>query len=158
VWKGTRLILPTVSGSPSSGSIIGAAGILTAVRGAKYRTRDGRIRRPDLAIIDDPQTDESAGSVEQCAKRERIIRAGVLGMAGPGTSIAAVMPCTVIERCDLADRILDREKNPEWRGERCSMLRKFPDRMDLWDQWAELVRDALKRDDKIDPDQQDPAP
>lgn len=158
VWKGTRLILPTIAGSPSSGSIIGAAGLLKAVRGAKYRTREREIRRPDLVIIDDPQTDESAGSVDQCTKREKIVSAGVLGMAGPGKTLAAVMPCTVIERGDLADRILDREKNPHWRGERCSMLRRFPDRMELWDKWAELVREALKRDDETDPDEEDPAP
>jgi len=155
VWKGTRLVLPTVAGSPSSGCIIGAAGILTAVRGAKYRTRGGRIRRPSLVIIDDPQTDESAGSVEQCDKREEIVAAGVLGMAGPGEKIAAVMPCTVIKRGDLADRVLDTEKNAIWRGERCSMLLSFPDRMDLWEHWWEIVRNAMKGGE-IDPDSDDP--
>lgn len=156
-WKGTQLVLPTVPGSDASNAIIGASGLLTATRGAKFRAPGGKIRRPDLVIIDDPQTDESAASVDQCDKREEIIANGLLGMAGPGKKIAAVMPCTVIKRGDLADRILDREKNPHWRGERCKMLLSFPDRMDLWEEWYELVREALKKNE-IDPEQDDLAP
>ena len=60
--------------------------------------------------------------LSQCATRERIIAGAVLGLAGPGKKIAGIMPCTVIHPGDLADRILDREKHPEWNGERTKLV------------------------------------
>lgn len=61
----------------------------------KYKRADGQTARPSLVVIDDPQTDESARSLSQCAARESILAGAVLGLAGPGKKIAGVMPCTV---------------------------------------------------------------
>jgi DNA invertase Pin-like site-specific DNA recombinase len=44
---------------------------------------------------DDPQTDESARSLSQCAHRESVLAGAVLGLAGPGRKISGIMPCTV---------------------------------------------------------------
>jgi hypothetical protein len=64
----------------------------------------------------------SARSLSQCANRESILAGAVLGLAGPGKKISGIMPCTVIRPGDMADNILDRDKHPEWNGERTRMV------------------------------------
>ena len=94
--------------------------------------------RPSLVVLDDPQTDESARSISQCATRESILAGAVLGLAGPGKKISGIMPCTVIRPDDMADRILDRDKHPEWNGERTKMVYSFPANEALWAKYAEI--------------------
>jgi hypothetical protein len=110
----------------------------------KFKRPDGQTVRPSLVILDDPQTDESARSLSQCANRERILAGAVLGLAGPGQKISGIMPCTVIRPGDMADRILDTEKHPEWNGERTKMVYAFPDDEKLWDRYAEIRADSLR--------------
>ena len=105
---------------------------------------DGRTIRPEFVIVDDPQTSESAGSAEQTRKRVRVLAGDVLGLAGPGRKIAGVMPCTVIRPGDMAEQMLDRSKHPEWNGERCRMLYKFPKNEELWNRYADLRADELR--------------
>jgi hypothetical protein len=149
-YKGNQLILPTVNNSLASGSIIRVAGLLGRIRGAKYVSADGDSLRPDLAIIDDPQTDASAKSENQCQQRERVLSGAILGLAGPGKRIAGVMPCTVIRKGDMADRILDRSIHPRWNGERCRMVYRWPTNQKLWDTYAELrISDLKQGNDKL---------
>ena len=72
----------------------------------KYKRADGQTVRPSLVVLDDPQTDESARSLSQCATRESILAGAILGLAGPGKKISGIMPCTVIRPGDMADNIL----------------------------------------------------
>lgn len=140
--KADRLVLPTIAGSPASGAIICCRGITGRVRGMKHkRAGDLESARPDLVILDDPQTDESATSPGLTAKRLKTINGAVLGLAGPGRRIAAVMPCTVIAENDLADQLLDRTKFPAWQGRRGRLLYSLPDRLDLWERYAEILAD-----------------
>ena len=138
------MVLPTIVGSPASGAVIRVAGITGRIRGMKFKRPDGQTVRPSLVILDDPQTDESARSLSQCANRERILAGAVLGLAGPGQKISGIMPCTVIRPGDMADRILDTEKHPEWNGERTKMVYAFPDDEKLWDRYAEIRADSLR--------------
>lgn len=137
-WGKTEVVLPTIKGSKASGAIIRVTGLTGGgVRGAKAtRPADGASVRPSLVILDDPQDDGSAHSPYQCETRHRLIHGGVLGMAGPGKRVTAVSLCTVIAPGDLADRLLDREKSPLWTGQRYQLLPRFPERMDLWDEYA----------------------
>ncbi len=98
-----------------------------------------------MVILDDPQTRESANSPAQCAERLAIVRGDVLGMAGPGRKIAAIMPCTVICKGDLADQLLDREQNPQWQGERTKAVYAWPTNEKLWDAYRRLRSDGLRR-------------
>ena len=145
-WTAKEVVLPTIPGSAASGAIIRVAGITGRIRGMKYKRPDGRSARPSLVVIDDPQTDESARSPSQCQNREAVLAGAVLGLAGPGQKIAGVMPCTVICRHDMADNILDREKHPEWQGERTKMVYAFPSSEKLWAKYAELRADSLRND------------
>ena len=61
-WTQDILVFPTIAGSVASGAVVRVRGIEGGVRGAKFRRPDGQSVRPDLVILDDPQTDESAPS------------------------------------------------------------------------------------------------
>jgi len=143
-WTAKEVVLPTIPGSAASGAIIRVAGITGRIRGMKYKRPDGRSARPSLVVIDDPQTDESARSPSQCQNREAVLAGAVLGLAGPGQKIAGVMPCTVISRHDMADNILDRDKHPDWQGERTKMLYSFPKNDKLWAEYEQIRATELR--------------
>lgn len=145
-WGKRMVILPTVDGSAASGGILRVAGITGRVRGMKFVRPDGQSARPDLVIVDDPQTDRSARSVSQCLSRLKLITGAVLRLAGPAQKIAAMCPCTVIRRDDVADQLLDRKRHPEWQGERTKLIYRWPDSRALWDQYRGLRRDELAQD------------
>ena len=150
-WTADELVLPTVAGSVASGAVMRAVGITGGIRGMKAsRPHDGRSVRPDLVVPDDPQTDESARSPSQSAQRVRTLSGAVLGLAGPGKKISGFMPCTVIERGDMADQILDRQAFPAWRGERWKLVYRWPDRWDdLWsEQYRKIRADGLRAGDE----------
>jgi hypothetical protein len=144
-WTAREIVLPTIAGSKASGAIIKVAGITGRIRGMKYKRADGLAVRPSLVVLDDPQTDESARSLSQCATRENILAGAVLGLAGPGQKISGIMPCTVIRPGDMADNILSRDKHPEWNGERTKMVYAFPAHEKLWQRYAEIRAESLRR-------------
>ena len=148
-WTANEIVLPTIEGSRASGIIIRVAGITGRVRGMKFKRADGQTVRPSLVIVDDPQTTESAGSIEQTRKRIRILVSDVLGLAGPGKKIAGLMPCTIIRAGDMADQILDRAKHPEWNGEKTKMLYSMPNNLKLWEEYSEIRADCLREDGNI---------
>jgi hypothetical protein len=143
-WTGDRITMPTVPESKASGAVIVVCGITGGLRGMKVKRSDGETMRPDLILIDDPQTDQSARSPSQCETRERILKGAILGMAGPGRKIAGLMPCTVIADDDMADRFLDRDKHPEWNGTRTQMIYEFPTNTKLWDEYARMRADSMR--------------
>ncbi len=145
-WTSNEIVLPTIEGSKASGIIVRVAGITGRVRGMKYKRTDGRSVRPSLVIIDDPQTSESAGSLEQTRKRVRVLAGDILGLAGPGQKISGIMPCTIIRPGDMADIILNRNTHPDWNGEKTRMVYKFPTNMKLWEQYAEIRAESLRTD------------
>lgn len=144
-WTAREVVLPTVPGSTASGAIIKVAGITGRIRGMKYKRADGRTVRPTLVVLDDPQTDESARSLSQCATRESVLAGAVLGLSGPGQKISGIMPCTVIRPGDMADSILDRDKHPEWNGERTKMVYSFPTNEKLWQRYAEVRAESMRQ-------------
>jgi len=148
-WASDRIVLPTIAGSKASGVVISSSGMKGSdIRGQNYARADGQVVRPQLVLVDDPQTTESAWSPSQSQRREAILAGDVLGMAGPGKKIAGLMACTVIRPADMADNLLDREKHPEWQGERTKMVYAFPapGSEKLWAKYAELRADSFRND------------
>ncbi len=145
-WTAREIILPTIPGSAASAAILRVAGLTGRIRGMKYKRSDGQSVRPSLVVLDDPQTDESARSLSQCATRESILAGAVLGLGGPGQKISGIMPCTVIRPGDMADNILSRETHPEWNGERTKLVYAFPANEKLWQRYAELRAESLRND------------
>ena len=146
-WGRTHVVLPTIDGSIASGAILKCAGITGRVRGMKYQRADGSSARPDFVIVDDPQTQRSAKSKLQCDDRLATMNNDILMLAGPGVRIAGVCPCTVIRRGDMADRLLTRSENREWNGERWKMVYAFPERVELWDEYADVRLAGLENGD-----------
>jgi hypothetical protein len=146
-WVADKIVLPMIDGSKSSGAVISSSGMKGSdIRGQNYARSDGRVVRPQLVMVDDPQTTESAWSPSQSQRREAILAGDVLGMAGPGKKISGLMACTVIRPGDMADNILDRQKHPEWQGDRTKMVYAFPTNEKLWAQYAEIRADSLRND------------
>ena len=96
--------------------------------------------------MDDPQNREAAFSKIQTEQRLAILNGDVLGMAGPGQTIAAVVPCTVIAPGDMADQLLNRDKCPQWQGERTKMVYAFPTDEKLWQEYREMRDDSFRSD------------
>jgi hypothetical protein len=162
-WTAKEIVLPTLKPtgwlenpalqsfvradghSKASGAIIKVAGITGRIRGMKYKRADGKTVRPTLVVLDDPQTDESSRSLSQCATRESILAGAVLGLAGPSSKISGIMPCTVIRLGDMADNILNRDKHPEWNGERTKLIYAFPTDEKLWQRYAEVRAESLRQ-------------
>ena len=145
-WTATRIKFPTVPRSRASAAIISASGITGQIRGQVDSSATGEVIRPDLAVIDDPQTFESARSPDQTARRAATINADILGLAGPGRRIAGFCPCTVITAGDLAERLLSRDTSPHWHGRRMAMLNAEPADDKKWTVYKELWEDDLRRD------------
>lgn len=143
-WKGKEIVMPTMPDGNCCGSIIRVAGLTGRIRGARFTNSQSEIIRPDLVILDDPQTDESARSPARIKKLMGILNGAILNLAGPGKKISGIMPCTVIYPDDMADRILDSNAHPAWQGERTKMVYRFPDNEEHWDQYARLRIESLK--------------
>jgi hypothetical protein len=143
-WDADRVLLPRLEGSESSGACIRTRGLSGHLRGLVHK-HAGRMIRPDYVILDDPQTDESAMSEEETKKRFKTIEKGVRGLAGPGQRIAGLMPCTVIEEHDLADKILS--GSPGWAAERIPMLSDFDgvpeESADRWEELREIYSQEM---------------
>lgn len=143
-----KIIFPTITGSVASGAVISSCGITGDVRGQFHTRQDGAVIRPDLILIDDPQTKESAGSPDQTQERLEIIEGDILGMAAPDTAMACVALCTVIEKGDLSDRLLSLQK---WHGKRTKTINVMPTNMAAWDKYFEDISEAerIKEPERI---------
>jgi len=142
-WGAGEFRLAYIPGAASSGAVVEGRGLDGAIRGRKKSVPGGRQMRPDLLVLDDPQTDLSARMLGQTEARERLIEGAVLGMAGPGKTVAAVMPCTVICPDDLSTRVL---RKPQWNGERTQLVDKMPTNLDWWKgEYAEARRESMTR-------------
>jgi hypothetical protein len=141
----------------SSGSVLYTAGITAGVRGGnEMHPVTLELMRPDVILLDDIQKDQGAESPATCAKLLRLVDGAIGGLAGPGESLAMVMPCTVIREGDVSDTYLDRSKRPEWQGERCRMVVSWPEGLSdyeipvdtaagkLWNKYSELRRESLR--------------
>ena len=84
VWGTHKIVFPTIPGSAASGHIITVTSLDSNIRGQNHTTIDGKVLRPDLVLVDDPQTRESAGAPDQTRKRLQILNGDVLGLSGPG--------------------------------------------------------------------------
>jgi hypothetical protein len=145
-WGPTRITFPTIPKSKVSGSTLTVAGLTGALRGQSHVLQSGEIIRPTFILADDPQTREAAFSKIQTEQRLAIINGDLLGMAGPGQTVACVVPTTVIAGSDVADQLLDRTRNPQWQGERTRMVYSFPTNEKLWQTYRDMREDAFRND------------
>jgi hypothetical protein len=161
-WTADKIVLPTIPGSKASGAVLVSRGLTGASRGLVFKRSDGTNQRPDFALIDDPQTDESATSPAQVNKRLDIIRRSILKSAGHFKSLACVVTCTVRASNDVAEQLMDPKLSPSWQSERVRMVRRWADEHGdeataivprklgpLWRKYAD-IRNTFDRDNPND--------
>jgi hypothetical protein len=146
-WGTELVVFPTIPESLEQGNagVVIAGGGLTgaAIRGGVATTPAGEQVRPDCVLVDDPQTRKSAKSPAGVQEREDIISGDILGMAGPGKRMAAMVAATVIYRGDLADRLLDQERSPDWHAIKVQTIQSWPKQMNLWEKYDGVRRQEL---------------
>jgi len=132
-WSGQLVIFPDVPGSPSAGSIIAAHGLDSAVRGTKLRGK-----RPQLAVIDDPDTEETARSEEQAEKLANRIDKDIAGLGSQTQPVSRILLSTIQSRISASFLFTNPKAKPSWKPRRYKFLIQPPERMDLWDDFVEL--------------------
>ena len=136
VWTSSDYVrFPDMPGSPYGGVKMAYFGLDAAFRGINI---DGD--RPDFVLIDDPETQESANSDPQIADREETLDKDIAGLAGQDTSLAIVTLTTVQNARCLSFKLTDRKQKPAHNGVRFGMIRQWPKRMDLWEEYITLRR------------------
>ncbi len=139
-WCGREIVLPHVPGAPGAGAIIATRGLDAAVRGVK---RGGKALRPSVAIINDPDTDNTVENPEQGRKLEKKIERSIGALGGQKKRVARVLLTTVQRRGTVSDKYTDPKQKPSFRGKRLRFLVKKPDRMDLWEEYMQLRQQDL---------------
>lgn len=137
VYQSERIILPTIEGSAASGGVLASCGIMGNINGQIVRSM-----RPDFVLLDDIETPESAlsqGEDSQCEKITNIVNSSIGGLAGPGVTMAILWNGTILERGCCIETHTNRKINPQWRGSRQKAIEKWPERMDLWDEYCQMV-------------------
>jgi predicted phage terminase large subunit-like protein len=103
--------------------------------GKKIRGRRHGPFRPDLTIMDDIENDENVASPKQRDKLEKWISRAVLKLGPTDGSMDVIYAGTVLH----FDAVIVRfSKKPGWQEVKFQAVIKWPDRMDLWDQWEEV--------------------
>lgn len=124
-----------------NGVILTATGIKIEAFGVGKRVRGRRHGpyRPDLAVLDDVENDENAATPAQRDKLQRFITRAVLSLGPVDDSMDVLMAGTVLGFDSVLSRFL---KHPMWNSKVVKAIARWPDRMDLWDRFEELLLNA----------------
>ena len=122
-----------------AGTIVTASNVKIQVFGSGKKMR-GMVHgafRPDLAILDDIENDEMVRNPDQRDKLEMWLKQTVLQLGAVGTKFDVIYIGTILHYDSVLNRTLN---NPFWHGIKFKAMKRWPDRMDLWDRWEELFR------------------
>lgn len=142
VWTTDKVVFPRIEGSLCSGSILATRSIDGQVRGTKHGSR-----RPDFALVDDPETRASAKSETECNNRETAIDNDVGGLGGDGEEIATLILTTCQNCTSLSYRYTDPRQKPAYAGERMRAVDKFPDDVEKWKTYVEMRKEDMNEGD-----------
>lgn len=108
-----------------------AFGALKRLRGLRHGPH-----RPDLALLDDIENDENVRSLTQRDKLVSWINKAVLKLGPPSGTMDVCYIGTILHFDSVLARIQSR---PTWRSRVFKAIIEWPDRMDLWDKWEEIL-------------------
>ena len=122
-----------------AGTIVTANDVKVQVAGSGKKLRGLRHGpyRPDLTVLDDIENDEQVRNPEQRDKLNAWLTKTVLPLGGVGQKYDVIYIGTILHYDSVLNRTLN---NPFWRGIKFKAMKRWPDRMDLWDRWEELFR------------------
>jgi hypothetical protein len=132
-WCGREVMFPNVPGSKAAKARIATRGLDAAVKGMKRGAM-----RPQVAVIDDPDTDETANSEDQAAKLEKKIDRNIAGLGGQKRMIGRVMLTTIPSRRSVSFKFTDRTQKPSFKGQRFPFLVAPPTCVQLWEDYVAL--------------------
>lgn len=120
------------------------AGVIVTANGAKLQAfgsgkkmrglRHGPYR-PDMVMLDDIENDQNVTQKEQRDKGEGWVKKTVIPLGPPEGTMDIVYLNTLLHYDSVANRF---HKNPLWKRIKFRAIMRWPDRMDLWQQWEEL--------------------
>jgi predicted phage terminase large subunit-like protein len=125
VWNKTNIVL-------ANGCHIEAISTRQSMRGRLKQTR------PSLIVVDDPQDDKCRTSN---AKREESWEWFIRALIPLGNEKTRILTLgTSIHRSGIVDKL---DGRPGWKTIRVKAIIDWPDRMDLWHTWQDILFDTL---------------
>ncbi|MFW2439112.1 MAG: phage terminase large subunit [Arenicellales bacterium] len=138
-----RLIqdFPTATGQGrvwQAGVIVTANDCKVKAAGSGKRLRGMRHGpyRPDLIVLDDIENDENVRSKTQRDKLESWLKKAVLKLGPPDGSMDLIYIGTILHYDSVLNRTM---KSPTWKEHLFKAIIKWPNRMDLWEKWEEVL-------------------
>lgn len=113
--------------------------------GMKLRGRRHGPHRPDLVILDDIENDDAVRSPDQRDKLDKWVDKAVLNLGAADGSMDVVYVGTVLHYDSV---LIRKSRNVLWRFVRLKSVLTWPDRMDLWQTWEEIIRSADGTDEE----------
>ena len=107
--------------------------------------------RPDFIALDDIENDENVASKEQRDKRHSWVTKTVLNLGPPDGSMDVLYLNTILHHDSVANRF---HKAPRWTRKKFKAILRWPDRMDLWQEWEALF---IASGDELEDTEQDHA-
>jgi predicted phage terminase large subunit-like protein len=104
--------------------------------GKRIRGRRHGPYRPDLFIGDDLENDENVNTPEQRDKLQSWLTKAVLKLGGAGEKFDVIVIGTILHYDSVLNRLL---KNTLWKSRKFKAVIQWPDNMDLWDRWEEIL-------------------
>lgn len=104
--------------------------------GKRVRGRRHGPHRPDLAILDDIENDENSATPQQRDKLQRFVTKAIFSLGPPDDTMDVIDIGTVLHYDSVLARFL---RHPMWNSKVLRAIINWPDRMDLWDQWEQLL-------------------
>lgn len=114
--------------------------------GKRVRGRRHGPHRPDLAILDDIENDENSSTPAQRDKLQRYVTKAVLSLGPVDDSMDVILVGTVLHYDSVLSRFL---KHPMWHSRVFRAVLQWPDRMDLWDRFEEILLNAASPDEGL---------
>lgn len=110
------------------------------IRGAKKVNK-----RPDAVYLDDLENEDHAENPRLRDKLEKWIARVIQPLGEAGSKIDIIYVGTVLCQDSVLARTL---KNPFWRSVLFSAIVKYPERMDLWEEWENIYRNTPKTNEQ----------
>ncbi|EFR7273729.1 phage terminase large subunit, partial [Campylobacter jejuni] len=118
----------------NNGVKIKAFGSGKRLRGVRYG-----VKRPDLVILDDLENDTNVRSKDQRDKLEDWVDEAVLNLGSADGSLDVLYIGTILHNDSVLSRKL---KLGFWNPKVFRSIEEFPQRLDLWDEYATLYRNT----------------
>jgi hypothetical protein len=123
---------------PDGRGVIGGSTLKGNPRGLNHSAEDGRVLRPDMLLIDDPQDRKTANSELMCADTIQKINADLAFMGEAGKKLPMLMACTIVRSGDVADYYINQAG---WDSLRIGLVKEWPEG---WDDAGSECYDACR--------------